>query len=737
MKIASVTLENFKRHEKTEVSFAPGTNVISGPNYAGKSTILQAILFAMFGAKAVPTEADDLVRRGAKRMRVSVILVPTGTAGDDSHYEIERTKSGATVTYRSQGVEEKTEATGHSAVTAWVENFVGLKAKRFAQLKYAEQKETEALLQFGTTELHALLEELSGADTVNEAIKRCSGIVSAQEAVVSALGEVCQIPDMAAARRRGDELEATHRAASESLADWQECLTRREQEHAAALQRIQEATDHNRGVAERLQRLQDANAAVEAARVRHADADAAFSTFEKAEARAERLDAARVELAAAQAELAGLDEAARVYSLRHTRLVNAREAVSLREQQLAEAKDAVDKALTSVDIVSDLGTLSLPQLEADHQVDFARLNELKGEAKRLKAALASAACPTCGRDYDEHAGHRAGMEAELAKVTADGTALADAINARLENVNALREAVSALASAQDVHTTAKARLQVAQEALASAEAEGPLERPRDPEQARNRVFQLKTEVKELEAFVAGARAAAARCAEAASALQGAQARLAALPPAGATMEVPTEVARHTSGNLAIAQDQVKFYTAEVPRLHAELNRLVEAIQREEQVAARREEAKRKRDVAKELARYLRENRDRFMGEIWASVMAAASGFVAACTGGDIERVYRDSDGKFRYVEKGETFTAIGSASGAQRSLMGLGIKIAMSQLARSELNVILLDEPSADMDSKVSAAMTALLGTLGQQVIMVSHREMDGTMADNVITLEG
>ena len=46
--IDRLKLTNWKIHENTELNFKPGTNIIIGPMGSGKSSILQAISFALF-----------------------------------------------------------------------------------------------------------------------------------------------------------------------------------------------------------------------------------------------------------------------------------------------------------------------------------------------------------------------------------------------------------------------------------------------------------------------------------------------------------------------------------------------------------------------------------------------------------------------------------------------------------------------------------------------------------------
>lgn len=74
MQILSVHLKNIKSHRNTELSFSAGINVLSGPNGVGKSTVFEAIGYALFGvdARDFVSNVDRFLSIGAKRGEISV-----------------------------------------------------------------------------------------------------------------------------------------------------------------------------------------------------------------------------------------------------------------------------------------------------------------------------------------------------------------------------------------------------------------------------------------------------------------------------------------------------------------------------------------------------------------------------------------------------------------------------------------------------------------------------------------
>lgn len=89
MQILSIHLKNIKSHRDTELAFSSGINVLAGPNGVGKSTIFEAIGYALFGvdAKDFVSNVDRFLSIGAKKGEISIIF----RADDGETYRVSRT----------------------------------------------------------------------------------------------------------------------------------------------------------------------------------------------------------------------------------------------------------------------------------------------------------------------------------------------------------------------------------------------------------------------------------------------------------------------------------------------------------------------------------------------------------------------------------------------------------------------------------------------------------------------
>ncbi|MDT8421714.1 MAG: SMC family ATPase [Desulfuromonadales bacterium] len=88
MQILSIQLKNIKSHRALDLEFSPGINVLSGPNGVGKSTIFEAIGYALFGvdARDFVGNIDRFVTIGAKKGEIAVVF-----SIDDEHFRVSRT----------------------------------------------------------------------------------------------------------------------------------------------------------------------------------------------------------------------------------------------------------------------------------------------------------------------------------------------------------------------------------------------------------------------------------------------------------------------------------------------------------------------------------------------------------------------------------------------------------------------------------------------------------------------
>ncbi|MCK4508082.1 MAG: SMC family ATPase, partial [Desulfuromonadales bacterium] len=112
MQLLSIQLKNIKSHRDQEFTFAPGINVLSGPNGIGKSTIFEAVGYALFGvdARDFVGNIERFVTIGEKRGEVKVVFQP----GDNETYQASRTVGSNSKWLLAKKIGEEFEVEDHA-----------------------------------------------------------------------------------------------------------------------------------------------------------------------------------------------------------------------------------------------------------------------------------------------------------------------------------------------------------------------------------------------------------------------------------------------------------------------------------------------------------------------------------------------------------------------------------------------------------------------------------------------
>lgn len=163
MTLESLRLHNFKRYVAYEITFESGLCGILGRNGRGKSTIFDAVLFALYGDY-----------KGAKE------LIPTaGSSGGvkvELAFEIEGKSYSVTREFRGKALSayatlkeaDTPIATGAKEVTASVTKLLGMGKEAFLHTVFASQKELTALSSMKNDERKAMMRRLLGLEKIDK-----------------------------------------------------------------------------------------------------------------------------------------------------------------------------------------------------------------------------------------------------------------------------------------------------------------------------------------------------------------------------------------------------------------------------------------------------------------------------------------------------------------------------------------------------------------------------------------
>ena len=201
-------LNNFKSHEHSVISFDKGISVIVGENGAGKSTILEAISFALF-KQHTAKKIDDLVRNNANTMSIELEFT-----SNNRDYKIVREKKSnlksSLFKRTSSGGGYMHVCTGDKEVASEIRQILDIDSDLFLNAIYIRQGEIAELVDKTPAEKKQLIGKLLGIDSLEKAWKNLLPFITDYESQLAELSGKLYNSDelMENYKKKKDELES-------------------------------------------------------------------------------------------------------------------------------------------------------------------------------------------------------------------------------------------------------------------------------------------------------------------------------------------------------------------------------------------------------------------------------------------------------------------------------------------------------------------------------------------------
>ena len=169
MLLQRLKMTNFRQYAKMELHFNDGITGIVGRNGSGKSTILEAVLWCLFGNRAARTGKDGIKRQTAEAtencsVELDFLLGNTGYSltrsliGKSSRSEASLTQQG------------RLDAITTREVDNYVVRLIGLNLKGFLSSFFARQKELNVLSEARPADRKDHLAKMLGVGRLDNAI---------------------------------------------------------------------------------------------------------------------------------------------------------------------------------------------------------------------------------------------------------------------------------------------------------------------------------------------------------------------------------------------------------------------------------------------------------------------------------------------------------------------------------------------------------------------------------------
>lgn len=706
--LKKLTTRNFRRLTDHEFVFGEGLQVVRGANEAGKSTMLEAIAYALFGIKACRGSLAEVVTWGKPEGSLSVELVLEIESID---YVITRKKSGAEINYPGGKV------TGQTEVGAFIESLLGVSNTTVSRLMLASQGSIRGALQQGPKATMELIEQLANFNVIDTVIdliteKLPTGPAGPAEERLAALTVQAEQfaagiiePDVGSFEQRRKTLRTRFEALDAELVTWGP----QRKEADGLVQDARRSDEHKAALTTDLQRVRTS-------------LDKHQHEHKVASLEAGDLVPDAV-IAAAQERLTNVElQTSTLNSF------NVVQAVAYPSEYWEGTKAEFDEEVKRTMFAT-----------AAARQDITRLN---GEIKVCQAQkIAAGACGICGEDVTSRPEVKAKNDALDLKIVDISIALdvaraalkeAEDTQAALHAVNVKAAPIVAVANAQRKFVDLDESF-YPPKVTWKGEAPGPVVS----------ATALRSELSALKARRTAADKAEALTGVLAKTIetegvtiQDIKQRLdTECPNAGKTGELQAKFDEIDSQYQLRKNDQaeVKF---DLQRLDLEERNAMEVYNTalRQQAIADKAVADVKIELEKlafnnALLKAVRSARPIIADKLWGVVLTAVSSYFSTMRG--VQSVVTRQANGFKVDNE-----SVEGLSGSTLDILGLAIRMALTRTFLPMAPFLILDEPSAAMDAERTEATMGFLVAAGfRQTLLVTHEEISEAVANNLITI--
>lgn len=170
MYLQAITLENYRKFEQSEIQFPDGLVGIIGSNGAGKSSLVEAVAWVLYGNEVARTGKDEIKRDTASNTEVCRVMLDFQIYGDN--YRVVRELRGVSgAGEASLFINNQVAAKGVTAVNELVEKTLKMDWKSFLTSFFARQKELNALTDYQPHKRKEVLARMLGIEDIEYSIQ--------------------------------------------------------------------------------------------------------------------------------------------------------------------------------------------------------------------------------------------------------------------------------------------------------------------------------------------------------------------------------------------------------------------------------------------------------------------------------------------------------------------------------------------------------------------------------------
>lgn len=782
MRLISLEIENFLKFDRLSLEFPDGLTGVLGPNGVGKSSLVEAVAWALYGSVASRTRNEGIPFRRNTPCRVALRLEVEG-----DEYHVVRELRGASCTASAEllvnGVPKEM---GTEKVNRALAGCLRMNYRAFAVSYFARQKELDALVSWQPGDRKRYILRMLGLERGEKAIEEIRRDALDLERELRGMQATLPSQETLLAARKAAREKATLVAGQ--VKEAQALLDAIEKELRAGRERLEQLEAQQRRYSE-LERVRDlAGQALDNARREEAIYSDRVQDLRQKQAELAKLEPLLEPLAGLRERRQVLELAAgmekRRASLKRAVDDYDKEAAELAAQaqtleKQAALRDKHQRAQEQAEAEAARARQEQERVQGQIAGHEARLAQIKKDGQRLSQGMKQikeegpkGKCPTCHRVLNgSYADVVAHLEEELCALrqehdeytrflTEDSVRkqalqrqISDAEKLRQQHELQLRQALKAEARLEETRNAlqrntlerGKAMAELAEmggDGYDAAEHQAVKARLQELEKTERRAIGLRHEVERLPEEEARASKARAAIPERDGALRQAQKELQALGFDPAAFEGQRQECR-------ALESRRERQAVEVHRLERERERALSAQQQAEEQCDRYYDlleqinAKRaQKEHLDELHALMQTFRVNLIGRIRPALAAQASSLVRDLTDGRYSQVELDEEYNIWMYDDGER-RELRCFSGGENDLVHLCVRLAISEMIAgaaggAEHGFLVLDEVLGSQDGERRALILQALAKLSRrfrQILMITHLEDVKEMVEHVVEL--
>jgi len=375
MRFQRIAMESFKCYDDADLTLDPGVTVIHGLNGSGKSSLLEACFFALYGSKAIDETLEDVVTIGADDCTVELWFAH---AGGEYHLTRRVRNTGERAT-TAKCVLETPDGTfeGARAVRRRVTELLRMDSEAFVNCAYVRQGEVNKLINASASDRQDMLDDLLQLGKLEEYRERASdarrGVKNVRDDKQSRLD---QLDDQIAAKEEKglhERLNALETELSETTAE----IERIEGQRETAAETLEQATAVLEEYEERREQLSELTDDIEALESDITETESERETLK------ERISALKTEREELETELSE--------TIAETALDDADpDRVDARIDDLGERVEALQSRIKTQSVEAQKRSSQAESLQSEAADLESRAESKREEADALESDLAAA-----------------------------------------------------------------------------------------------------------------------------------------------------------------------------------------------------------------------------------------------------------------------------------------------------------------------------------------------------------